>query len=96
MKMGLWRLVSRKEKKPSVDKDGSLQKWEIKAERAAAEIYLMVENDQRVHFREDPIQMWNKLESAHMQQKPGACFNVYNKLFTICKRDDESLLDLGM
>ena len=99
MKMGLWRLVSGKEKKPSIDKDGSLEKWEIKAERAAAEIYLAVENDQRVHFRgneEDPIQMWSKLESAHLQQKPGARFNAYDELFTIRKSDDESLLDLGM
>ena len=101
MKMGLWRLVSGKEKQPNVDKDGDglLEKWEIKAERAAAEIYLGVENDQRVHFRgneENPIQMWKKLELAHLQQKPGAHFNAYDELFTIHKSDDESLLDLGM
>ena len=28
----------------------ALAKWEAKAERAAGEIYLLVENDQRVHF----------------------------------------------
>ena len=99
MKMGLWRLVSGKETKPTVDKDGSMDKWEIKAERAAAEIYLAVENDQRAHFRgkeEDPIEMWKKLEAVHMQQKPGARFNAYDDLFSIHKKDDESLLDLGV
>jgi len=56
MKNGLWRLVSGKETKPK-DQE-SLAKWEARAERAAGEIYLLVENDQRVHFRgseEDPI-----------------------------------------
>ncbi|KAF9470393.1 hypothetical protein BDN70DRAFT_821434, partial [Pholiota conissans] len=55
MRNGLWKLVSGKESKPA---DGSaLDKWENKAERAAGEIYLLVENDQRVHFaghEEDP------------------------------------------
>ena len=44
MKNGLWRLVSRKETQPKDKQD--LDKWEAKAERAAGEIYLLVENCQ--------------------------------------------------
>ena len=29
----------------------AVMKWEAKAERAAGEIYLLVESDQRMHFR---------------------------------------------
>ena len=97
MRNGLWRLVSKREVKPS--KEDDLNKWEAKAEKAAGEIYLMVENDQRVHFRgheEDPIKMWELLEAAHLSKKPGARFNAYDDLFNIRKQDDESLVDLGV
>ena len=97
MKNGLWRLVSGKEPKPS-DKE-LLLKWEEKAEKAAGEIFLMVESDQRVHFRnvdEDPIQMWKLLEGAHLSKKPGARFNAYDDLFSIQKESTESLVDLAV
>ena len=97
MKNGLWRLVSEKEKKPT--EEGALAKWEAKAERAAGEIFLLVENDQRVHFRgseEDPIKMWKELENAHLSKKPGARFNAYDDLFSIRKDEKESLMDLGV
>ena len=77
----------------------ALTKWEIKAEKAAGEIYLLVENDQRVHFRgfeEDPIEMWKRLESAHLSKKPGARFNAYDDFFSIHKEDNESLMDIGV
>ncbi|KAF4611054.1 hypothetical protein D9613_006809 [Agrocybe pediades] len=96
MRNGLWRLVSGKEPKPSEAKE--VEKWEIKSEKAAGEIYLLVESDQRVHFRgheEDPIKMWSLLEAAHLSKKPGARFNAYDDLFSIRKQDDESLVDLG-
>ena len=57
---GLWRLVSKKETKPAESKVEELEKWEMKAEKAVREIYLLVENNQQVHFRgyeEDPIKM---------------------------------------
>ena len=95
MRNGLWRLVSGKESKP--EKEAS--DWEVKAERAAGEIYLMVDSDQRVHFRgfeEDPIQMWKLLEAAHLSKKPGARFNAYDDLFSIRKQDNESLVNLGV
>src|SRR6266699_2481015 len=97
MRNGLWRLVSGKETKPTGSEE--LNKWENKAEKAAGEIYLLVENDQRVHFRgheEDPIKMWKLLEDAHLSKKPGARFNAYDDLFNIRKQDDESLVVLGV
>ena len=97
MRNSLWRLVSERESKP---KEGEpLAQWEIKAEKAAGEIYLLVDNDQRVHFRgyeEDPIQMWKLLEAAHLSKKPGARFNAYDDLFSIRKQDDETLVNLGV
>src|SRR5271166_5011609 len=87
-------MVSGKETRP---KEG-LEAWEAKAEKAAGEIYLLVENDQRVHFRgmeEDPVAMWKLLEAAHLSKKPGPRFNAYD-LFSIRKQDNESLVDLGV
>ena len=71
----------------------------MKAEKAAGEIYLLVENDQRVHFRghkEDSIKMWELLEAAHLSKKPGARFNAYDDLFNIRKQDNQTLVDLGI
>ena len=99
MRNGLWRLVSKKETKLPASKADELEKWEMKAEKAAGEIYLLVENDQRVHFRgheENPIKMWELLEAAHLSKKPGARFNAYDELFNIRKQDDETLVDLGV
>jgi hypothetical protein len=97
MKMGLWRLVCGKEKMPSEAK--AAEEWEIKQEKACGEIFLCVSKEQRVHFRdceEDPKMMWERLEAAHLQKKPGARFNAYDALFSINKKDDESLVDLGV
>ena len=76
-----------------------MDKWEAKAEKAAGEIYLAVENDQRVHFRgheEDPVQMWTLLEQAHVQKKPGARFNAYDDLFSIQKNNNETLVEMAV
>ena len=35
--------------------------------------------------------MWVKLESVHLQKRPGARFNAYDALFSIKKLPDESL-----
>ncbi|KDQ23362.1 hypothetical protein PLEOSDRAFT_1079501 [Pleurotus ostreatus PC15] len=97
MRLGLWRLVSGRESKPS-DK-AELTKWEAKAEKAAGEIYLLVEADQRIHFRgleDDPVGMWAAIEKAHLSKKPGARFNAYDDLFSIHKEDNEGLIDLGV
>ena len=96
MKMGYWKLVSGIEAKPAEGKE--LLAWELKAEKAADEIYLAVEQDQRVHIRafmDDPVKMWQELEKAHVSKKPGARFNAYDDLFSIQKNESESLSDLG-
>ena len=98
MRNGLWKLVSGRWPQPTDDED-DLLKWETKAEKAAGEIYLLVESDQRVHFRgheDDPIKMWQLLEAAHLSKKPGARFNAYDNLFSIRKQDSESLVDMGV
>ena len=98
MRNGLWKLVSGKWPQPT-DNEDDLLKWETKAEKVAGEIYLLVESDQRVHFRghkDDPINMWQLLKAAHLSKKPGARFKAYNDLFSIRKQDSESLVDLGV
>lgn len=97
MKCGYWRLVHGTEVKPLSNTE-ELAKWEMKAEKAAGEIYLAVEKDQKVHIRdhlEDPIKMWKELEKVHVSKNPGARFNAYNALFSIKKGEDESLKDLA-
>ena len=101
---GLWSVVSGKAKKPAKGKDKDtddsteeLAKWETKLEKAAGEIYLAVESDQRVHFsghEDDPKAMWESLKKAHLHQKPGARFIAYDELFSIHKADDETLMDV--
>ena len=99
MRNGLWRLVSGKETCPEVKDADKKEKWECKAERAAGEIFLLVESDQCVHFRgheEDPVKMWKLLEAAHLSKKAGSRFNAYDDLFSIQKGEDKSLTSLGM
>lgn len=96
MRGGLWSVVSGKGTKPSATDE--LAKWETKVEKAAGEIYLAVESDQRIHFNgkeDDPKAMWDALQKAHLHQKPGARFNAYDELFSIHKADDETLLDMA-
>ena len=39
--------------------------------------------------------MWAKLESVHMQKRPGTRFNTYNALLSLSKLEDESLSSLS-
>ena len=60
MKLGYWRLVSGREIKPTSNKEEQLDRWEMKAERAAGEIFLALEKDQKVYVKgleEDPVAM---------------------------------------
>ena len=99
----LWRIVSGASKSPTLStpvKEGEedkLEAWEVKADKAAGIMWLMVEPAQRVHFREikdNAVKMWEALESVHMQKQPGTCFNAYDDLFSIRKRDEEDLQSL--
>ena len=102
----LWRLVSgdltRPEKpvKPDPDNDTYTSKddqWLEKAEKASGWIFLMVEPEQRIHFtgiEDNPVKMWTKLEEVHMAKQAGARFNAYDDLFSIRKKEEESLMSV--
>ena len=100
---GLWRIVSAQSKKPRVSttptatETTAVETWETKSDKAAGWLFLMVEDDQKVHFNEikdDPVKMWTALEAVHMQKRPGHRFNAYDDLFSIRKQEDETLQTL--
>ncbi|KAF8142559.1 hypothetical protein K438DRAFT_1635273, partial [Mycena galopus ATCC 62051] len=73
------------------------RKWLIDSGKAAGSIYASIEPAQRAHVRgmeENPVAMWNALETVHRQKKPGARFAAYNALFAIQKEPDETLTKL--
>lgn len=93
----LWRIVSGDKKRPEKD-ETKQDEWDEKKEKAAGYIYLMVESSQTVHLKDsdgDPVAMWNKLKTVHLQQKPGARFNAYDDLFSIRKLEEETLQSLA-
>ena len=54
----------------------------------------MLEQDQKSlvsSIQGDPVAMWKKLADTYMVQKAGAGFNAYDDLFSIRKKEDESL-----
>ncbi|KZP20376.1 hypothetical protein FIBSPDRAFT_891911 [Athelia psychrophila] len=86
----LWRLVNETQTKPKADSSDAperklqqtaLDNWEDRAERACAD---------------DPVAIWKALKSVHEAQQPGNRYNAYNDLFSIKKRDNESLSALIM
>ena len=94
----LWRLVSgastaaRVSQSPKDREEEKLEAWQVKADKAAGIMWLMVENTQRVHFRgikDDPLKMWDALREVHMQKRHGTRFNAYDDLFLIRKRDED-------
>ena len=105
MRQGLWGIVSGRVVKPSImdakaptsTELENIAAWEDKAEKAAGELYLLVSQEQKVHFAgiaSNPCLMWQKLEAVHLQKRPGARFNAYEVLFDIRKSPDESLTSL--
>jgi hypothetical protein len=100
---GLWRLVSGSLTPPSLSSPpteselAARDAWEAKADKAAGNLFLMVEPDQRIHFngiQDDPVKMWTSLQSVHLQKRPGMRFNAYDDLFNIRKLEEESLQSL--
>src|SRR3984893_7552965 len=72
--------------KPSLEEKKELSDWRRKSARASGEIWLGLEDSQKVHVKDlkgDPVAMWRKLESVHLQKHPGARFNDYDALFNI-------------
>src|ERR1700709_616382 len=93
---GLWLLVNGSETRHLTDAD-SQSKWDIKADKAAGELYLACSVEQRMHIdavQDDPVKIWTTLASIHLQQRPGARFNAWDDFFSIRKQPDESLSTL--
>ena len=97
MSKELWMLVDSAEPcPPDSDKESKL-KWQMRAQKAAGELFLSVEQDQKSHFHgilSDPIRIWTTLCDAHKSKKPGERFNAYDSLFSIRKQPNESLQSL--
>src|ERR1700728_4797408 len=97
MSKELWMLVDNQEPSPEdSDKDAKL-KWQKRAQKAAGELFLSVEQDEKSHFHgilSNPITIWTTLRDVHMSKKPGARFNAYDSLFSIRKQQNESLQSL--
>ncbi|KIJ67269.1 hypothetical protein HYDPIDRAFT_84712, partial [Hydnomerulius pinastri MD-312] len=94
---GLWLLVNGTEKRPAdSDADGQA-KWDIKADKAAGELYLACSVEQRVHIeavQDDPVKIWSTLSSIHVQERPGTRFNAWDDFFSIRHRSGDSLSTL--
>ena len=93
----LWTIVSGAEKCPDDSKADLQAKWDIRADKAAGQLYLLLSAEQRTHIdavQDDPAQIWSTLESIHLQQRPGAWFNAWDDFFSIRKKQDESLTSL--
>ncbi|KIM58090.1 hypothetical protein SCLCIDRAFT_84327, partial [Scleroderma citrinum Foug A] len=95
--LGLWTIVSGAEKRPDDSKADLQAKWDLRADKAAGQLYLSLSAEQRTHIdavQDDPAQIWSTLESIHLQQRPGAHFNAWDDFFSIRKKQDESLTSL--
>jgi len=93
---GLWVLVNDTEAHHKIDIDAQA-KWDVKADKAAGELYLAYSVEQRMHIdaiQDDPVKIWTTLASIHLQQRPGAHFNAWNDFFSIRKQPEESVSTL--
>lgn len=82
---------------PTKDEKKEKRDWLSAKSKAAGEIWLGVEEDQKTHLKaikDDPLKMWEKLKEVHQQKKPGTRFAAYDVLFSIRKQEDESLSSL--
>jgi len=93
----LWRIVSGISKPPTVSatpKEGEedkLEAWQLKADKAAGIMWLMVDNTQRVHFRgikNDLLRMWDALTHA---EEAWNSFNAYDNIFSIPKCEEDNV-----
>ena len=94
---GPWTIVSGAEKRPDDSQSDLQAKWDLRADKAAGQLYLLLSAEQRTHIdavQDHPVQIWSTLESIHLQQCPGACFNTWDDFFSIRKKQDKSLTSL--
>lgn len=74
-----------------------MREWNQRKAKASAEIWLLVEKNQKAHIRKekgDPKAMWERLESVFVQKKTGSRFDAYSELFSTRLQEGESLSDL--
>jgi hypothetical protein len=79
---------------PTAGELKELSEWKRKATHSSGEIWLAIEDGQKVYVKEvkgDPVLIWKKLEDVHLQKCPGTCFNAYDAFFNIRKDDTETL-----
>ena len=80
---------------PAVDVDeDKLERWEIKAEKAAGALKTAMSPDVRVLIRDhenDPILIWQTLKMSFIQQRTAPRFNAYHALLFVQKLESESL-----
>ena len=77
----------------AVDED-KLERWEIKAEKAAGALKTAISPDIRVLIRDcenDPLLIWDTLKTSFIQQRTAPHFNAYHALLSVEKKDSESL-----
>ena len=77
----------------ALDED-KLERWEIKAERAAGALKTCMSHDVKVLIRDcedNPILIWDTLKSSFIQQQTAPRFNAYNALLSVEKSESEAL-----
>ena len=68
--------------------EDKLERWEIKAERAAGAFKTCMSHDVKVLIRDcedDPILIWDTLKSSFIQQRTAPRFNAYHALLSVEK-----------
>jgi hypothetical protein len=74
---------------PDEDK---LERWEVKAERAAGALKTVMSHELRVLIRDcedDPIMIWDTLKASFVQQRTAHRFNAYHTLLSTQKDDSD-------
>jgi len=72
-----------------VDED-KLERWEIKAEKAAGALKTAISSDLRVLIRDckdDPLLIWDTLRTSFIQQRTAPRFNAYHACPSICAKE---------
>ena len=77
----------------ALDED-KLERWEVKAERAAGALKTWMSHDVKVLIRDcedNPILIWETLKTSFIQQRTAPRFNAYHALLSVEKSDSEAL-----
>ena len=90
MSKELWMLVAGDEPCPDDSDKESKLKWKKRAQKAAGELFLSVDQDQKSHFHgilSDPIRIWTTLRDVHMSKMlRGAYEKVCRTILQCCLR----------